>query len=346
MLSETTSSTHEFIFRSTADGILIAGPDGLIRRINPAATAMLAITIEEVLGKRPIACFSHNAALINLFTRPGDQVLDVRLPKRRLAMGIATSVHGGGRVVILQDVTEQRELDSRREALITTVAHDLRNPIAAIEGFADLIPKFGDITEQQERFLTRIRQTTAKLYDVVGSLVDLAWIEAGMPLEHVPIHLNRLIDRVVNDLSGLALARHIVMAVSIQNPIPIIIGDPARIQIAIYNILHNAITYSEAEQTVAIHAWSDDHEVYVSVADKGIGISDDELELIFDRLYRSRDERVRAINGGGLGLTIARTIITRHGGDIWASSNLGYGSTFTFVLPYSQRPPVKGTSYA
>ena len=104
-------------------------------------------------------------------------------------------------------------------------------------------------------------------------------------------------------------------------------------EIAIYNILHNAISYSQPEQTIAIHAWSDTHEAYCSVADRGIGINDDELELIFDRLYRSRDERVQAMHGGGLGLTIARTIIRRHGGDIWASSNLHDGSTFTFVLP-------------
>ncbi len=84
---------------------------------------------------------------------------------------------------------------------------------------------------------------------------------------------------------------------------------------------------------MAIHAWADTHEAYCSVADQGIGIADDELELIFDRLYRSRSEHVLAIPGGGLGLTIARTIIRRHGGDLWATSNLGEGSTFTFVLP-------------
>src|SRR5690606_8346033 len=128
-------------------------------------------------------------------------------------------------------------------------------------------------------------------------------------------------------------SRRMTIAISIQSPMPSIMGDPDRIQIAIHNILHNAIIYSHPEQTVAVHAWSDTHEAYCSVADQGIGIADDELELIFDRLYRSRDEQVQAIPGGGLGLTIARTIIMRHGGDMWASSNLGEGSTFTFVLP-------------
>jgi len=69
------------------------------------------------------------------------------------------------------------------------------------------------------------------------------------------------------------------------------------------------------------------------VADRGIGIADEEIELIFDRLYRSKDERIREMPGGGLGLTVAKTIVKRHGGDIWASSNLNVGSTFTFVLP-------------
>lgn len=82
-----------------------------------------------------------------------------------------------------------------------------------------------------------------------------------------------------------------------------------------------------------IHAWVDGDEVFCSVADRGIGIADDELELVFDRLYRSRDLRVEAIAGGGLGLTMVRTIVQRHGGTIWAASNLDEGSTFTFVLP-------------
>ncbi|MFN8374280.1 MAG: ATP-binding protein [Anaerolineae bacterium] len=110
-------------------------------------------------------------------------------------------------------------------------------------------------------------------------------------------------------------------------------GDPERLQIVIYHLLHNAIIYSDPESTVAIHAWGDDNDVYCSVGDRGIGIADDELDKIFDRMYRSRDERVRDTPGGGLGLTIAKTIIQRHGGDIWAASNLGQGSTFTFVLP-------------
>jgi PAS domain S-box-containing protein len=324
---------YDFIFRSTADGILIADAENQLTALNPAAAAMLRQTVEELIGKNVEQCFRHNHALVNLFTRSGDQILDVHLPKRRLALGIATRFKDGTRLILLQDVTEQRELESRREALITAVAHDLRNPIAALGGYAELVAKFGELNENQKRFNGRIQQTASKIDDLIAPLVDLAWIEAGLPLAHVPIQLADIIKNVVSHLSSLAASRRVTIAISVQAPMPPIMGDPDRIQIAIHNILHNAIIYSFPEQTVAVHAWSDSHEAYCSVADQGIGIADDELEQIFDRMYRSRDERVQTVPGGGLGLTFARTIFRRHGGDIWASSNLNEGSTFTFVLP-------------
>jgi len=294
---------------------------------------MLGVIAEDLVGKSPRQCFEQHSNLVNLFSRSGDQTLDVRLPRRRLAVGVATTLDTGERVVVLQDVTERRELDKRRESLVRAISHDLRNPISAISGFADLIGKFGDLNDQQQKFLTRIRQTGNKLYEVTGPMVDLAWIEAGMPLSHLPIRLSDTINLVVKELSPLAMFQQVRIAVSLQNPTPVVMGDPERLKMVIYHLLHNAIIYSLPEQTIAIHAWGDQNEVYCSVADRGIGIADDELELIFDRMYRSRDERVRDLPGGGLGLTIAKTIVNRHGGDIWATSNLGEGSTFTFVLP-------------
>jgi signal transduction histidine kinase len=335
MTEQTTgdSQLYDYVFRSTSDGIIVTDAEGLIRGINPMGAGMLGVTLEEIEGKNPKTVFQQNPALVNLFTREGEQTLNVRLPRRRLAMGIASTLESGERLVLLQDITEKHDLDSRRESLIKAISHDLHNPISAITGFADLVKKSGALNKNQTKFLTRIRQTSSKLYDVVGSLVDLAWIEAGMPLEHRPIQLRDVINDAVHQASPVAQESQVVIVVSVQNPMPMVMGDPARLQQVIYNMLHNAIMYSSAEQTVAIHGWGDSNEVYCSVADRGIGISDDELELVFDRMFRSSVESVRNMPGGGLGLTTAKTIINRFGGDIWAASNLGEGSTFTFVLP-------------
>jgi signal transduction histidine kinase len=326
-------NVHEFWFRSTSDGVLISDAAGCIQRINPAAAAMLGLPVEEALNSRVETLFMQNPTLLNLFLRSGSQTLEVRLPKRRLAVGVGDTLEDGRRIVLLQDITEKQDLESRREALIATMAHDLRNPISAISGFAELIEKFGDLNPQQQKFIHRIRQTSSKVYEVVAPLVDLSWIEAGMPLAHRPIQASDLIQKEVNKLLDFARERQVTLVTSVQKPLPVVMGDAMRLGMAIHHLIHNAILYSLAEQNVAVHAWGDTHELYFSVADRGIGIADDELEMIFDRLYRSRDSRVRDLPGGGLGLTIARTIILRHGGDLWASSNLNVGSTFTFVLP-------------
>lgn len=329
---------YEHLFRATADGVIIIDNNGLIERINPAAAAMLSITIEEVRGKSAKESFKSNPSLLTLINRDDDYTTNVRLPRKRFGIGIATNIDASSkRLLIIQDVTEKRELDSRRKALSHSISHDLRNPLSAIGGFAELVAKFGDITPQQEKFLTRIRQTATKMHDMAEALVDLAWIEAGMPLSHLPIQMSDTINEAVKSLSPLAQSRKIIIVISVQTPMPMIMGDPERMYLVVYNLLHNAIIYSEEEQSIVIHAWSDEQEVYCSVADRGIGISSDELDQVFDRMHRSRDERVREIPGGGLGLTIAKTIIERHGGDIWASSKLGEGSTFTFVLPTAQK---------
>jgi two-component system, OmpR family, sensor histidine kinase ResE len=337
MLDQATAQVNEYIFRTTSDGIIITDEAGVVQRINPAAAAMLAVTVDEVRDKLASECLYSDPGIKLLFTRDAEYTAQVRLPHRRFGLGICMITADKHRLVVIQDITEKRELDSRRESLSHTIAHDLRNPLSAISGFAELVAKFGELTPQQQKFLTRIRQTSSKIHDMAKPLVDLAWIEAGMPLAHRPVQMSEIIDHAVRELSFIAQANKVTIATSVQNPMPMVMGDPERLKIVIYNLLHNAVIYSQEEQPVVIHAWSDEQEVFCSVADRGIGIANDELDLVFDRMYRSRDERVREMAGGGLGLTVAKTIIGRHGGDIWAASTLGEGSTFTFVMPTAQK---------
>lgn len=323
---------HDFLFYSASDGVIVADADLKIVSVNPAGVSMLGDTLESLIGHSASIVFRNNPALVNLFNRSGQQMLDVRLPRRRLAVGLAETV-GENRVVILQDVTEKRELYNRREALIRSISHDLRNPIAAITGFLDLVRKAGELMPMQAKFLDKSSQTASKLYDVVHQLVDLAWIEAGMPLEHKPVDLSTMIHQAILQVEPVAQEHQVIIVTSLQTPMPTVMGDPERLVQMVYQLLHNAVIYSPPEQTIVIHCWSEKSDVYCSVADRGIGITDDEIISIFGRLYRSRNDYVANIAGAGLGLTFAKTIVQRHGGDIWASSNFGEGSTFTFVLP-------------
>lgn len=326
----------QYLFLRTSDALLIADSGGTIIHANPSACSLLSMPIDRLFKASIHHVFAQNQALLNLFLRPGDQVQEIHLPRRRLASGMACTLLDGTRLVLLHDITEQQAIESRREALINTIAHDLRNPINAIAGFTELIGKTGELNADQSYYLQRVRQMTSRLTDVIGTLTDLAWLESGMPLEQLPVRLEQLIREVVAELEPMATSRLITVALSIQEPMPVVLGDKRRLKTVLHALIHNALLYSEVERLIVIHAWGDSREASVSIADQGFGIADEEVALVFDRMYRSRDERVRELPGGGLGLTLAKRIIARHGGDIWAASNLERGSTFTFVLPAAQ----------
>jgi signal transduction histidine kinase len=237
---------------------------------------------------------------------------------------------------MLHDISERQELDSRREQLISTIGHDLRNPVSAVYGFGELVEMYGPLTADQKRFMDRLKQTTQKIQSLVYGLVDLAWVESGMPLENVPVALDKVIQQAVAELDREARQKRMGIAISTQQPMPVVMGDPLRLKQVIRNLLQNAIMYSEPEQPIAIHAYRDGQQVKCSVADRGIGIAETEVDQVFDRTFRSPDEAVRSLPGGGIGLTMARVIIRRHGGTIEVSSVLGRGSTFTFTLPLTE----------
>lgn len=325
-----------FLFQTAAEGILLADADGYLTRLNPAAAAMLGLSPDAALGSHTATLFKHQPGLIRLLNGDGEQQAEISLLHRRIATGVGMDRPGGGRIVLLHDVTERLAVESRRESLVRQVAHDLRNPLNALVGYADLVPKFGDLTPDQEKFLGRVRQTAQKLYDLAATLVDLAWVEAGMALAHTPVELAHLIREAIDELAPEAHAREITIVFSLQDPVPSVIGDARRLKQMITHLLENGVRYSHPNSNVAIHLWQEGARVFCSVGDQGIGIQPDAIDNIWDRLWRSADDRVRATPGGGIGLTFARAIVLRHGGRIWVESEPEEGTTVTFMLPLAQ----------
>lgn len=328
-------SFFDFIFRRSAEGMLLIDAAGHFSMVNPAAAAMFNASPKDIVGRSPSDVFPRNPILVRLLRlgEPSPMTLDVPLPRDRIAQGTAENLEeNAGRVAVLHDVTELRNIESRRKELIRTVGHDLRNPLNALSGYADLVGKFGDINTRQDQFLTRIRQTSSKLIEVSSSLVNLAWFEAGMPMDYLPFDMSALVRAVVHEKTGLAQSKRTRLVIAVQDAMPRIMGHPSAIQQAIAHLVDNAIQYSPESSNVVIHCWEQKNEVFCSVADRGMGIAPEEQDLIWDRLWRSK--RVQNIPGGGIGLTYARMVIERHGGHIWVESHLGKGSVFTFSLPF------------
>lgn len=330
----TEQSVYSFFLRMAAEGIVLVDEAGQCKEINPAAAAMLQVVPADIVGKLATEAFPKAPNLIRLLRSGGPKLLDIPLPRERIAQGISEDFPDGGRIVLLNDVSEQRYLEARRTALVKAVAHDLRNPLNALKGYADLVTKFGTLNERQQHFIQRIQQTSNKLHDMTANLVDLAWIEAGMPLQYGPFDLVVLLQQVIQEQSSRARQKKMTLVVSTQDAFPPVMGDASRIKQAVTYLVENAIQYSPNESNIVIHAWQhSNQEVRCSVADRGIGIAETEIDLIWDRMWRSPDTRVQATSGGGIGLKYVRTIIERHGGQISVESKLDEGTTFTFRLP-------------
>lgn len=327
---------YQFLFQYAAEGVVVVNTNQEVTQMNTAAVKLLNVSQEQCIGKPIPHAFKKYPTLIRLLTSTGVTQLDVVLQKDRLATGVAIDFPGG-RAALLNDVTEQRDLESRRDALVKTIAHDLRNPLTALNGYANLIGNMGNpLDENQKKFLLRIQQTTNKLYEMSAKLIDLSWIEAGMPLQFLPVELAHLTREAIQELSTEARHKEMIIVNSIPNALPPVLGDPMRLKQTIFNLLENAIRYSNDGGTVVIHAWHQGEHVFYAIRDQGIGISEDEIDQVWDRMWRSGDERVRQIPGSGIGLCFAKIIVGRHGGTIELESKLDEGTTVTLQLPIAQ----------
>lgn len=240
-----------------------------------------------------------------------------------------------------------RESDRLMDALLSSVTHDLRTPLAAIKAATSSLLQ-NDVTwDAQERreLLNSIDVSADRLNRLVGNLLDFSRLEAGVA---EPDKDWRLISDVIAatldqvELSG-QLGRHTI-TVDEPEDLPLVLMDQEQIQQVLTNLIENALKYSPEGSEIRIQARVVDDELRVAVKDQGIGIPPREMTAIFNKFYRVQQARLpwsqkRPPIGTGLGLAICAAIVKAHGGRIWAESELGHGATLTFTLPLSSDRP-------
>jgi signal transduction histidine kinase len=245
----------------------------------------------------------------------------VRQPTGQVALG----------VTVYHDVTELRALEHSREELLALVSHDLRAPLAVIHGRAQMLAREradGAAARHAQAILTSARRMNA----IIQDLVDLARLEAGrLPLDTRPVRLQTFLPELVDRLVPVGEAGRV--RIDVPTEVPEVPADPGRLERVLTNLLTNALKYSEPGTPIVVKARPRGGEVVVSVGDEGPGIPADELPHLFDRFYRAATGL--HVEGVGLGLYITKQLVEAHGGRIWARSEPGEGSTFSFSLPLS-----------
>jgi signal transduction histidine kinase len=235
-------------------------------------------------------------------------------------------------ITVHRDVTELRELEQVKGEYISTISHDLRNPITSVMGYAQMLER--QLTRRnlvkEARNAALILTSAKRMNAMIQDLVESSSLESGkMELSKKPADLNVLVSDVADRIgSPEDRARLQVETTQWITPLPL---DPARFERAVVNLLTNALRYSPSDSTVLVRVGCTDEQAVVSVVDRGDGIAPDELPHLFDRFYRAKN--ARRTDGLGLGLYITRLIVEAHGGRVWAESELGKGSAFHISLP-------------
>ena len=239
------------------------------------------------------------------------------------------------------------ELDQLKSDFVSIVSHELRTPLTSIKAFAELILMKRHMPEErQKKLLHIINDESDRLARLINEILDLTKIEAGKLSWHITkLSIEEVIRTSMTGIQSLADNKSLLITQATETPLPLLFGDRDRLIQVITNLLSNAIKFTPQGGSIKINARHERRprpQIMVEISDTGVGISENDLKLVFEKFRRSGDVLTTNNEGTGLGLAITRQIIEYHGGAIWATSDPGYGSTFTFTLPLNKVWNIEG----
>ena len=331
----------ESTLSTLSDGVILTGMTGEVVRINAAATRLLNVDADEVIGL-PFVMVTRDHELNALHrqsSRTGQIARGSGIElgfERRKVDAIAQPVVGDENqltLVVLRDQTELRKLEQVRREFVANVSHELRTPLASIRALVETL-EVGAIDEPELAydFLGRIVVEVDRLAALVDELLDLARLESGrVALRLEPLSPADLLTRGAQRLLPQVDRARLTLDVDVSPDLPDVLADRSRIEQVLLNLVHNAIKFTPPGGTISVRAEVQGEMLLVKVRDTGVGISPEELPRLFERFYKT--DKARRSDGTGLGLAIAKHIVMIHGGTIAARSTVNQGATFLFTLP-------------
>ena len=324
------------VLEQLTDGVLIADSHGQVQFANPAAHKLfesnspLDHSVAEVV---------RNHQLIEAWRRcqqTGEmQSESVELPTRRqfLQLIVIPDTHEGGSLLLVQDLTRVRRLETVRRDFISNVSHELRTPLASLKALTETLQN-GALSDPTAgpRFLGRITIEVDALTQMAQELLDLSRIESGqVELIRAPLSPKKLLSSAADRMKMQAERAGLKLTVSCDEHLPMMNVDKSRLEQVLVNLIHNSVKFTKPGGEISLEAESTVGGVRCAVRDTGSGIPAESLSRIFERFYRV--DKSRTGSGTGLGLSISRHIVEAHGGKIWAESEEGRGSVFYFEIP-------------
>ncbi len=322
------------LMKNIEDGILITERDKIVL-LNPAAERIFGVPKSRAVGHSfiEVAKDPEMNEILSYCLQTGKQnTKTVERVEKQFFKVTATPIEGGS-LIILEDLTEMKRLEAVHRDFIGNISHELRTPLSSVKLLTETLQRgaIEDPTASTE-FLCSIKIEVDKLTQMVTELGDLSRLESGdVPFEKKPIFIDEVVNRASERMRPQSERAGLELTLNISQNLPQVLADEGRIEQVLVNLLHNAVKFTSPGGKVSVSAELQKGAVAISVADTGIGISEDDLPRIFERFYKV--SKSRGTGGTGLGLAIAKHIVETHGGKIGAESKEGKGSTFFFTLP-------------
>jgi signal transduction histidine kinase len=244
-----------------------------------------------------------------------------------------------GIVMVMHDVSQQREIDRMKSDFISSVSHELRTPLTSIKAYAETMLHDKNMTEDTKReFLGVINEESDRLTNLINGILEISRIESGtIEIVRKPVNVVSIASKAVTDLEHLAGKKNLRLQTDIAEHLPELLGDENKILSMITNLVNNAIKFTPDNGQITVSAKQCNDELVIKVTDTGMGIPKQDLLKIFGRFYRVHRPG-KQIQGTGLGLAIVKEIVIRHDGRIDVESEIDKGSTFTVYLPIATQP--------
>jgi two-component system phosphate regulon sensor histidine kinase PhoR len=315
------------------DAIFIADADGRVLLANAAARATAG---EDVIGRHLPAVIRDHETLAAIASARGGREATATIERaspRRFLRAVARPLEGGQLLLVVQDLTALRRLETVRSDFVANVSHELRRPITSLKAMAEALEE-GALNDPAvaRDFVHRMQQEIDGLAQLTNELLTLTRIESGAEtLTLRPQSPSDLLADCARRMGPLAARADVTLLVE-PGDAPAVRADGERVAQVLANLVHNAVKFTPAGGAVRLSAAREDGRVAFSVADSGVGIERADLERVFERFYKA--DRSRSGGGTGLGLAIAKHVVQAHGGRIEAKSDgPGRGATFRFTLP-------------
>ncbi|MBF2096899.1 MAG: PAS domain S-box protein [Gloeomargaritaceae cyanobacterium C42_A2020_066] len=386
--AEQASAYLTTVIDNLGDGLLVTDADGQVARYNPALAALFEtrltaakLATDAALTKE-IAKLALSSSRCDPFPylrvrdlgievaqlaaatieQPGDLlVAEIPLDQGRVGKAVATAIHRqacpslpgpaacAGAVILVRDITEDKELDQMKTDFISTVSHELRTPLTSVLGFAKIIQKKLEevVFPQLQGEDRKLRRTVGQIEEnlriiisegerltlLINDVLDIAKMEAGrMEWQQDALGVNAIVQRAAAATQALFTQKNLPLRLHLAEHLPNVVGDRDRLLQVVINLLSNAVKFTDQGE-ITLTTRPAAGAVQISVTDTGVGIARADQDMVFERFRQVGNTLTDKPKGTGLGLPICKHIVEHHGGRIWVESELGQGSTFHVLLP-------------